>query len=58
MVQIGKESMRKKDRSRPNKELGEQLVFFTNIREAVKKVMQHKSSAATVSSRENKNCLL
>ena len=37
--------MRKEDRSRPNTKLCEQLISFTNIHEAVKKVMQNKGSA-------------
>ncbi|HCS35745.1 MAG TPA: group II intron reverse transcriptase/maturase, partial [Sphaerochaeta sp.] len=45
MIQTGKELMRKEDRSRPNTELCEQLISFTNIHEAVKKVMRNKGSA-------------
>jgi group II intron reverse transcriptase/maturase len=45
MIQAGKETMRKEDRSRPNTELCEQLISFTNIQQAVKKVMQNKGSA-------------
>ena len=45
MIQTGKELMRKEDRSRPNTGLCEQLISFTNIHEAVKKVMRNKGSA-------------
>jgi len=45
MMQSGKELMREEDRSRPNTELCEQLVSFTNIHEAVRKVMRNKGSA-------------
>jgi RNA-directed DNA polymerase len=45
MIQTGKEIMRKEDRSRPNTKLCEQLISFTNIHEAVKKVMQNKGCA-------------
>ena len=37
--------MRKEDRSTPNTVLCEQLISFTNIHEAMKKVMQNKGSA-------------
>ena len=37
--------MREEDKSRPNTELCAQLVSFTNIHEAVKKVMRNKGSA-------------
>ena len=45
MIQTGKELMRKEDRSRPNTGLCEQLVSFTNIHEAVRKVMRNKGCA-------------
>ena len=45
MMQSRKEHMRKEDRSRPNTELCEQLISFTNIQQAVKKVMRNKGCA-------------
>ncbi|PKL26220.1 MAG: group II intron reverse transcriptase/maturase [Spirochaetae bacterium HGW-Spirochaetae-2] len=45
MMQSRKEHMRKEDRSRPNTGLCEQLISFTNIQQAVKKVMRNKGCA-------------